>query len=61
MQVRELILFLPVLLFSVVLHEYAHGWMALREGEDTAYMLGMLKLNPLTHIELFGSVLVTLM
>lgn len=61
MQSSDLILFLPVLLFSVVLHEYAHGWQALREGDDTAYMLGRLTLNPIPHIDLFGSILVPLM
>lgn len=57
MEVRELILFLPVLLFSVVLHEFAHGWMAHREGDDTALMLGRLTLNPIPHIDLFGSII----
>jgi len=57
MQLRELILFLPVLLFSVVLHEYAHGWMARREGDETAYMLGRLTLNPIPHIDPFGSII----
>jgi Zn-dependent protease len=60
MQARELILFLPVLLFSVVLHEFAHGWVAYREGDDTAYMLGRLTLNPLPHIDLFGSIILPL-
>ena len=61
MEGRDLILFLPVLLFSVVLHEYAHGWMARREGDNTAYMLGRLTLNPVPHIDLFGSILLPLM
>ncbi len=51
------ILMLPVLLFAVVLHEYAHAWQARREGDNTAYMLGRLTLNPLPHIDIFGSVL----
>src|SRR5687768_2280474 len=61
MQAQDLILFLPVLLFSVVLHEYAHGWMARRQGDDTAYMLGRLTLNPIPHIDPIGSVLVPVM
>ena len=61
MQMNDLILYLPVLLFSVVLHEYAHGWQALREGDDTAYMLGRLTLNPIPHIDPVGSVLLPLM
>jgi Zn-dependent protease len=51
------LLFLPVLLFSVVLHEYAHAWQARREGDNTAYMLGRITLNPIPHIDLFGSIL----
>jgi Zn-dependent protease len=61
MQLNDLILYLPVLLFSVVLHEYAHGWQALREGDDTAYMLGRITLNPIPHIDPFGSILLPLM
>ena len=61
MPVQDLILFLPVLLFSVVLHEYAHGWMAHRQGDDTALMLGRLTLNPIPHIDLFGSVLLPIL
>jgi Zn-dependent protease len=61
MPVQDLILFLPVLLFSVVLHEYAHGWMAHRQGDDTALMLGRLTLNPVPHIDLFGSILIPIM
>lgn len=57
----EILLFLPVLLLSVVVHEYAHAYVALRQGDDTAYMLGRVTLNPLPHIDLFGSVLVPLM
>jgi Zn-dependent protease len=61
MQANDLFLYLPVLLFSVVLHEYAHGWQALREGDDTAYMLGRITLNPIPHIDLFGSILLPVM
>jgi Zn-dependent protease len=56
--VTDFLLVLPVLLFSVVAHEYAHGWTALREGDPTALMLGRLTLNPLPHIDPFMSVLV---
>ncbi|HEY0673877.1 MAG TPA: site-2 protease family protein [Longimicrobiales bacterium] len=61
MQLDQLLLFLPVLLFSVVLHEFAHGWQAMREGDDTAYMLGRLTLNPIPHIDPIGSIMVPLM
>lgn len=55
--VQLLLLQLPVLIFSVVLHEYAHAWQARREGDNTATMLGRLTLNPLPHIDPIGSVL----
>jgi Zn-dependent protease len=56
----EWLLFLPVLLFSIIVHECAHGWVALRQGDATAYMLGRLTLNPVPHVDLFGSVIVPL-
>jgi Zn-dependent protease len=51
------LLFLPVLLFSVVVHEVAHAWVARREGDDTADQLGRITLNPIPHLDLFGSIL----
>jgi len=53
----DFILALPVLLFSLVAHEYAHGAAALRQGDQTAYMLGRLTFNPLVHIDPWLSVL----
>ena len=55
---KEFLLVLPVLLFSVVAHEYAHAWTAYRQGDPTAYALGRLTLNPVPHIDPFMSVLV---
>jgi Zn-dependent protease len=46
-----------VLLFSIVAHEYAHAEAAYRQGDDTAYMLGRLTLNPLKHIDPIMTVL----
>ncbi len=50
----------PILLFSIVVHEVAHGWMALRLGDPTARDLGRLTLNPVPHIDPVGSILVPL-
>ncbi len=55
---EQLLISLPVLIFSVVCHEVAHAWVARREGDNTAYMLGRITLNPLPHIDPVGSVLV---
>ncbi len=49
-----------VLVFSVVVHECAHGWMAWRLGDPTARDSGRLTLNPLPHIDPVGSILVPL-
>lgn len=50
-----------VLVFSVVVHECAHGWMAGRLGDPTAREQGRLTLNPIPHIDPVGSILVPLM
>jgi Zn-dependent protease len=55
--VADFILALPILLFSVVAHEYAHAWTAYRQGDDTAFALGRLTLNPVPHIDPVWSVL----
>ena len=47
-----------VLLFSVVVHEVAHGWTAYRLGDPTAYERGRLTLNPIPHIDPVGSIIV---
>ena len=54
----EFLLILPILLLSVVAHEYAHAWAAYRQGDTTAYMLGRLTFNPLPHIDPFMSIIV---
>ena len=51
---------LPILLFSVIIHEVAHGYMALRLGDPTAKSLGRLTLNPLPHIDPIGSIFIPL-
>jgi Zn-dependent protease len=51
---------IPILLFSVIIHEIAHGWMALRLGDPTAKLMGRLTLNPIPHIDPIGSILVPL-
>jgi len=48
---------LPVLVFSIVAHEYAHGAAAYAQGDDTAYMLGRLTFNPIPHIDPWMSIL----
>jgi Zn-dependent protease len=49
------------LLLSVAIHEYAHGWTAYRLGDTTAKDAGRLTLNPIAHLDLFGSVILPLL
>ncbi|HEU4343553.1 MAG TPA: site-2 protease family protein [Candidatus Binatia bacterium] len=46
----------PVLV-AIIFHEVAHGWVAYRLGDDTAKRMGRLTLNPISHIDLFGTIL----
>jgi Zn-dependent protease len=49
-----------VLLFSLSLHESAHAWAALKNGDDTAARLGRISLNPFVHIDPIGTVVLPL-
>jgi len=49
-----------VLLFAICVHESAHAWMANRLGDPTAKMLGRVSLNPIVHIDPFGTILMPL-
>jgi Zn-dependent protease len=49
----------PVLV-AVIFHEVAHGWVAYRLGDSTAARMGRLTLNPISHIDLFGTILMPL-
>ena len=51
----------PVLLFSMVAHEYAHGYAALKQGDTTAQQLGRLTWNPIKHIDPFLTILMPVM
>src|SRR5437868_9977911 len=61
MDFQGLLLLVPVLLFSVIAHEYAHGYAALKQGDNTALALGRLTWNPIKHIDPFMTVLLPLM
>ena len=55
-----LIYTLPVL-FAITVHEAAHGYVARRLGDDTAYMLGRVTLNPIKHIDPIGTIVMPLL
>jgi len=50
-----------ILIFSVIIHEVSHGFMAERLGDPTARLQGRLTLNPLKHIDPVGSILVPIL
>jgi len=50
-----------VIVFSAIIHEYSHGWMANQLGDPTAKYAGRLTLNPLKHIDPIGSILLPLL
>ena len=51
-----LFVLLPVLLISMSLHEFMHAWSSYKLGDDTAYQMGRVTLNPLPHIDPFLTV-----
>lgn len=55
--VLEIIVSIAVLLFSVAVHESAHGWMAERFGDPTARNQGRITLNPVSHLDPIGSII----
>jgi len=57
MDLLSIIISLFVLLFAITIHEAAHGWSAWKLGDPTAYALGRVTLNPVAHIDLFGTVI----
>jgi Zn-dependent protease len=55
--IRGLIIFFPVLLFSLTVHEFAHGWVAFKCGDDTAKRMGRLTMNPIKHLDPIGTIM----
>ena len=55
--IQKIVIWAIPLVIAVVFHEVAHGWVANRLGDSTAARLGRLTLNPIAHIDLFGSIL----
>jgi len=60
MQAIDGIFYVTVLIMSVIIHEFAHGYSAYLLGDDTARLSGRLTLNPLKHLDPFGSVILPL-
>jgi len=55
---EALALLSPMLLFSVSFHEFSHGWVANKLGDPTAKNSGRLTLNPIAHLDMYGSLMI---
>jgi len=60
MEMASLVFFFIIIVPSAIIHEYMHGWMANRCGDPTAKHEGRLTLNPLAHIDLWGTIIMPL-
>ncbi|WP_420130144.1 site-2 protease family protein [Longimicrobium sp.] len=58
---RAVLLSLPVLLLSLTAHEFGHAWVALRQGDDTAYRQGRVTMNPAAHLDWLGTIIFPVM
>jgi len=58
---QRLLISAPAILVAITFHEVAHGYVAFRLGDPTAKMLGRLTLNPLAHIDIFGTIIMPIM
>jgi len=56
--VSHLIIYMVVLLLAISAHEAGHAWMSYKFGDDTAYMLGRVTLNPVAHTDPIGTLLI---
>jgi len=61
MQSTDVIFYIAILVMSVVIHEISHGFMAEYFGDKTARHAGRLTLNPIKHLDLFGSILIPIL
>ena len=61
MDILSIAVSLFVILFAITIHEASHGWAANKLGDPTAMALGRVTLNPIAHIDLFGTILVPLL
>ncbi|MDR1417725.1 MAG: site-2 protease family protein [Endomicrobium sp.] len=57
----EVFVYIVVFVFSVIIHEVSHGYIAYLRGDDTAKDIGRITLNPFAHLELFGSIILPAM
>jgi Zn-dependent protease len=59
--ISHLIIYMVVLLLAISAHEAAHAWMSYKYGDDTAYLLGRVTLNPVKHTDPIGTLLIPIL
>src|SRR4051812_4389594 len=59
--VSNLIIYMVVLLLAISAHEAGHAWMSYKYGDDTAYLLGRVTLNPVKHTDPIGTLLIPML
>ena len=59
--VSQLVIYMVVLLLAISAHEAGHAWMSYKFGDDTAYMLGRVTLNPVAHTDPIGTLLIPIL
>jgi Zn-dependent protease len=55
--IQKIVIYAPPVIFAITVHEAAHGYAAKHFGDMTAYNAGRITLNPIKHIDLFGTIL----
>jgi len=59
--VSHLLIYMVVLVLSISVHEAGHAWVSYKNGDDTAYMLGRVTLNPVAHTDPIGTLLIPIL
>ena len=56
--ISHLVIYMVVLVLAISVHEAGHAWVSYKNGDDTAYMLGRVTLNPISHTDPIGTLLI---
>lgn len=56
--VQRIVVWILPVVFAITVHEVAHGWVAKKMGDNTAFMLGRLTINPIKHIDPLGTLII---
>jgi Zn-dependent proteases len=59
--ISHLVIYMVVLVLAISAHEASHAWMSFKFGDDTAFMLGRVTLNPVKHTDPIGTLLIPIL